>query len=103
MAVPRSRILDLMKVQCRIFAASFNPQGLRTGNKVLRQRLKGPAMAAYYPRRPAGIRDLRKLFPQLETWDEHEEERLESLQIAKSKGKGHPKKKRTANTSRRKK
>lgn len=97
MAVPRSRILDLMKVsdslrtsmivvnatqaQCRIFSTTFNPEGTRTGNKVLRQRLKGPALAAYYPRRTATLRDLRNAYPGLETWDEDEEDRLEHLQL----------------------
>ena len=39
-------------------------------------------MAAYYPPRSATIRDLRKLFPDLDTWDEEEEDRLESLQMS---------------------
>lgn len=72
-----------MQVQCRIFSTTFNPEGLRTGNKVLRQRLKGPALAAYYPRRVATTKDLQKAFAGLdvETWDEKEEERLEGLQM----------------------
>ncbi|KAL9606414.1 MAG: hypothetical protein Q9179_000434 [Wetmoreana sp. 5 TL-2023] len=79
MSVSRSRILDLMKVQCRIFSTTFNPTSTRTGNKILRQRLKGPAVAAYYPRRVATYKDLRALYPGLETWDEEEEDRLEYL------------------------
>merc|ERR1712093_264387 len=63
MAVPRARILDLMKVQCKIFSTTFNPEALRLGNKVLRRRLKGPALAAYYPRKVATIKDLQKLYP----------------------------------------
>ncbi|KAI9860718.1 MAG: mitochondral 37S ribosomal protein S27, partial [Pleopsidium flavum] len=85
--------------QCRIFSTTFNPQGIRTGNKVLRQRLKGPALAAYYPRRTATLKDLKSAYPDLETWDEDEEDRLEHLQIAKQRGKGAPKKKRTAEES----
>jgi small subunit ribosomal protein S33 len=116
MAVPRSRIVDLMKVyspptnippaasltlappqvQCRIFSTIFNPTGERLGNKILRQRLKGPSLAAYYPRRVATFRDFKNLYPGHETYDEFEEDRLEHLQIAKSRGKGAPKKKRTA-------
>jgi hypothetical protein len=66
----------------------------------LRQRLKGPQLAAYYPRRSATIADIQKEFARfdLETWNDPEEERLESLQIAKLRGKGPPKKKRTADS-----
>ncbi|KAL8659642.1 MAG: hypothetical protein Q9202_007024 [Teloschistes flavicans] len=96
MSVPRSRILDLMKVQCRIFSMTFNPTGTRTGNKILRQRLKGPSVASYYPRRVATFKDLTKLYPDLETWDEKEEERLEYLAYRKARGKGAPKKKSSA-------
>ncbi|KAI9836184.1 MAG: hypothetical protein M1819_001521 [Sarea resinae] len=99
MAIPRSRILDLMRAQCRIFSTTFNPEGLRTGNKVLRQRLRGPTLAAYYPRRLVTIKDIKKTYRGLETWDDDEEDRLEHIQIAKSRGKGAPKKKRTAEES----
>ena len=68
-------------MQCRIFSTTYNPERLRTGNKVLRQRLKGPSLAAYYPRRVVTLKDLQKAYPDLETWDEDEEDRLESLQM----------------------
>ncbi|MCJ1340392.1 mitochondral 37S ribosomal protein S27 [Bachmanniomyces sp. S44760] len=102
MSVPRSRVLDLMKVQSRIFGTIYNPQGLRTGNKVLRQRLKGPQVAAYYPRRTVTIKDLQKVFWkkfELETWDDDEEDRLDALAVTKQRGKGAPKKKRTKEES----
>ena len=60
---------------------TFNPERTRTGNKVLRQRLRGPSVAAYYPRRVATIKDVRALYPDLETWDEEEEDRLEKLAL----------------------
>lgn len=51
------------------------------GSKVLRQRLKGPALAAYYPRKVAGIKDVKREFgPTLATWDEQEEERLDHIE-----------------------
>lgn len=105
MAVPRSRILDLVKVcikcssphlsgiddwwrlvlqtQCRIFATTFNPQRLRLGNKVLRQRLKGPALAAYYPRKTVSFRDLQDTYKplDLETFDEGQDDREEAIQM----------------------
>ena len=67
------------KVQCRIFGNTFNPEGQRLGTKILRQRLKGPALAAYYPRRTVTFKDLQKAFPGLEVWDDAEEDRLESI------------------------
>ncbi|KAN0110193.1 Mitochondrial ribosomal subunit S27 domain containing protein [Hyaloscypha variabilis] len=100
MSVPRARLLDLMKVQCRIFNATFNPEGLRLGNKILRQRLKGPALASYYPRKMATIQDLQRVYAdELEIYDEEEEDRFEKIKILKARGKGAPKKKRTAEES----
>lgn len=82
-----------LQVQCRIFNTIFNPDGRRLGNKILRQRLKGPAIASYYPPRIATIKKLRKLYPGFDTYDEYEEERLEHVSLMKSRGKGAPKKK----------
>lgn len=74
--------LTFTQVQCRIFSTTFNPEGLRTGNNILRERLKGPAVASYYPRRPVTLKDLRKAYaPDLETWDEDEEDRLEKIVV----------------------
>ncbi|KAF2158121.1 hypothetical protein K461DRAFT_290369 [Myriangium duriaei CBS 260.36] len=95
MATPLSRIQALIQTQCRIFNTIYNPERLRAGNKILRQRLKGPSLAAYYPRRIATIKDLAKAYPDYEIVDEDEDDRLENVQITKSRGKGPPKKKRT--------
>ncbi|KAI9791252.1 MAG: mitochondral 37S ribosomal protein S27 [Piccolia ochrophora] len=99
MTVSRSRVLDLLKIQSRIFSTAFNPTNIRTGAKVLRQRLKGPSVKAYYPERRGRFKDFKNLFPHLDTWDDKEEDRLENLQITRSRGKGPPKKKRTAEES----
>ncbi|CAI4212506.1 unnamed protein product [Parascedosporium putredinis] len=81
MSVPRARLLELMKAQCQVFATVYNPEGLRLGNKVLRQRLRGPALAAYYPKRTVSVRDINNSFgPHIETWDEAEQERLEHIE-----------------------
>lgn len=104
-----------MQAQCRIFSASFNPQRLRLGNNVLRQRLRGPAIAAWYPKKTVSFRDLEKTYRPLDliTFDEYEDDREEAIQVyvipvarvrllliiatsAKLRGKGRPKKKRTA-------
>ncbi|MCJ1307232.1 mitochondral 37S ribosomal protein S27 [Agyrium rufum] len=95
-AVSRARVLDLLKVQCRIFSTTFNPERHRTGNKILRQKLVGPSVAAYYPRRTVTFKDLQRAYPNDETYDEDEEDRLESLERQRARGKGAPKKKRTA-------
>ncbi|KAF4591544.1 ribosomal protein S27/S33, mitochondrial [Ophiocordyceps camponoti-floridani] len=100
MSVPRARLLDLMKVQCQIFATTYNPDRIRMGNKILRQRLKGPVLAAYYPRKLATIKDVKREFgPQLTTWDDAEEERTEHIKLLKRRNKSAPKKKRVASTS----
>ncbi|KAG2415754.1 hypothetical protein HFD88_006945 [Aspergillus terreus] len=102
MAVPYTRILSLAKAQCRIFSATFNPDRLRLGNKILRQRLRGPALASWYPKKTVSFRDLQDAYRPLglTTFDEVEDDREEAIQIAKLRGKGRPKKKRTAAESR---
>ncbi|KAF2095036.1 hypothetical protein NA57DRAFT_14750, partial [Rhizodiscina lignyota] len=77
---------------CRIFNTTFNPEGLRLGNKVLRQRLRGPSMAAYYPRRIGTIKQFRAKYPAFEIEDEAEEERVDKIRQMKLRGKGAPKK-----------
>ena len=70
-----------LQAQCQVFATTFNPQAVRMGNKVLRQRLKGPAVAAYYPRKTVTIKDVKREFgPILATWDEAEEDRFEYIE-----------------------
>ncbi|KAI1139742.1 mitochondrial ribosomal subunit S27-domain-containing protein [Hypoxylon sp. FL0543] len=105
-AVPRARLLNLMKAQCEIFSTAYNPDGIRMGNKILRQRLKGPSLAKYYPPRGPTVNTLARAFKSLhlETINEEAEDRLEHLAGqailfpwlgVKSRGKGAPKKKRT--------
>ena len=49
------------------------------GNKILRQRLKGPALAAYYPRKTVTLKELTNKFPDWEFIDEQEEHRLDHI------------------------
>jgi small subunit ribosomal protein S33 len=67
---------------------------LKLGNKILRQRLKGPALAQYYPPRISPIRELRRAYPAWDFEDENEEARLESIRMRKLRGKGAPKKRK---------
>ena len=86
----------LIQVQCNLFSTTYNPTRIRTGNKVLRQRLRGPTLAAYYPRKSATLEDLKWAFKKhdLKVMNPEQEDRLESIAIAKLRGKGPPKKKR---------
>lgn len=69
------------QARCNVFATVYNPDGQRLGNKVLRQRLRGPALASYYPRRRVTVKDLQRGFgPNFETWDDDEQDRLEHLE-----------------------
>ncbi|KAK4101016.1 hypothetical protein N658DRAFT_486394 [Parathielavia hyrcaniae] len=96
MSIPRARLLDLMRARCELFATTFNPEGLRTGNKILRQRLKGPALASYYPRKRVTFGQFQKAFAplELEVEDEKEQDRLEHIAALKARGKGAPKKRK---------
>ncbi|EPE07428.1 mitochondral 37s ribosomal protein [Ophiostoma piceae UAMH 11346] len=97
MSVPRTRLLDLMKVQCNVFATSYNPEGIRMGNKILRQRLRGAAMASYYPKRAVTFRDLKDTFaPDLHFMNWEDIDRLEHLDGVRSRGKGSAKRKAEA-------
>ncbi|KAF2086903.1 hypothetical protein K490DRAFT_57373 [Saccharata proteae CBS 121410] len=95
-AVPRSRVLDLMKVQSRIFNTVFNPTQARLGTKILRQRLKGPILAAYYPRRIGTLQELEKRYPDYESLDREQMDWEDHVAQLKARGKGAPKKARTA-------
>ena len=66
------------------------------GSHIMRQRLKGASVASYYPPRIGTIAQLRSLYPENELLDEEEEDWLEHLNVARSRGKSVPKKKRTA-------
>ncbi|KAH6847920.1 mitochondrial ribosomal subunit S27-domain-containing protein [Chaetomium sp. MPI-CAGE-AT-0009] len=94
MSVPRARLLALMKAQCQLFSTTYNPEGIRTGNKILRQRLRGPALASYYPRKVMSFRDFQDEFRplELEVEDDDELDRLEHVAALKARGKGTPKK-----------
>ncbi|KAJ4307027.1 hypothetical protein N0V88_000402 [Collariella sp. IMI 366227] len=96
MSVPRARLLDLMRARCELFSTTFNPEGVRTGNKILRQKLKGPSMASYYPRKLTTFRDFKNAFEplELEYEDEEEADRLDHIAGLKARGKGQKKKKK---------
>ena len=83
-------------MQCRVFGTTYNPNGVRMGTRILHERLKGEQVASYYPPRIGTIKQLRALYPEWTVIDEKEEDWVEHLTIARSRGKENPKKKRTA-------
>jgi hypothetical protein len=68
--------------KCQIWATTFNPNGMRMGNKVLRAKLRGPGLAGYYPRRVVTMRDFQKQLEKLSLTfdDEKEDDRLEKIE-----------------------
>lgn len=95
MSCPRFSRLTNFQTQCKIFRTTFNPLRLRLGNKILRQRLRGPSMLAYYPRRVGMLKDLKREYQMYDIEDEDEEARVDKLRQLKDRGKGVPAKKKS--------
>ncbi|KAI7897979.1 mitochondrial ribosomal subunit S27-domain-containing protein [Cokeromyces recurvatus] len=91
-AATKTRLAQLSQLSCQIFSNVYNPTGARTGNKILRQRLIGPTIAAYHPQKLVHFRDISALYPQLELIDMDEKVRLDEIARRKRRGKGAPKK-----------
>ena len=74
-------LLTDVQVRCQVFSTTYNPEGIRTGNKILRQRLRGPALASYYPRKMSTVQDMMKMFEpyELVVDNEEEDDRLEHI------------------------
>lgn len=66
-----------------MFSHNFNPERLRLGNKILRQRLRGPTLTAWYPKKTVSFRDLQDTYRPLglTTFDEAEDDREEAIQM----------------------
>ncbi|ODQ59027.1 hypothetical protein WICANDRAFT_63527 [Wickerhamomyces anomalus NRRL Y-366-8] len=101
---PKSRLLELTKLRCNIFNENFNPLNIRTGSKILTQRLKGENIKRYYGN-PDMIRfkELRSLYPTIDWVDPAEVYRLKINQSRKRRGKGAPKKKKEKGGDKKKK
>ncbi|TFY76320.1 hypothetical protein EWM64_g7693 [Hericium alpestre] len=95
-----SRIAALNRLRCSLFQTSYNPTSQRTGAKYLRRRLQGPSMMQYYPQEFT-IAQANKIIPGWNLIDRLEEMRLDDVEQKKKRGKGTPKKAKTAADSRR--
>ncbi|KAG0000677.1 hypothetical protein BGZ80_009349 [Entomortierella chlamydospora] len=88
-----SKLALINKISTAIFGNVYNPQGIRTGNKILRQRLVGPTINSYYPNvKQIKLREITKMVPEMNLIDQGEKTRLEDLAERKKRGKGPPKK-----------
>lgn len=96
-SVVPSRLAALVRLRSTIFQTSYNPTSQRTGAKYLKRRLRGPSMIEYYPNQ-LSIATLNKEFPGLDLVDEYEEQRLQDVADKKKRGKGAPKKAKSAGT-----
>ena len=94
-SVAPSRLAALSRLRSVIFQTSYNPTSQRTGAKYLKRRLRGPSMMDYYPQQ-LSISAINKEFKGLDLIDEDEEQRLQDVVDKKNRGKGAPKKAKSA-------
>lgn len=94
-AVAPSRLAALTRLRCEIFQTAYNPTSVRTGAKYLRARLRGPSMINYYPEQLTVPRFNRMAGNfKVQDWDEYQ--RLADVEEQKRRGKGAPKKAKSA-------
>lgn len=70
-----ARLQQLTKLRASVFGTTYNPDSLRTGSKILKARLRGPAMLRYYGERISGWAGINAAVPGLELKDVAEETR----------------------------
>ncbi|KAA1106740.1 hypothetical protein PGTUg99_017102 [Puccinia graminis f. sp. tritici] len=59
------RLQALAKAQSTVFQTPYNPRNLRTGDRYLTKKLKGPLLQTYYPPiRPVNFKQLNHIFVQ---------------------------------------
>ena len=78
-----ARLQALAKASCNVFSTTFNPTASRNGNKILRQRLRGPALLDYYPSENVSLQTVIRAFPELNLLDEAEEIRKADVDARK--------------------
>ncbi|CCM04570.1 uncharacterized protein FIBRA_06751 [Fibroporia radiculosa] len=91
-----SRIAALTRLRCAIFQTSYNPTSVRTGAKYLRARLRGPSMVEYYPEEVTVAKFNRMFHGEWKIMNPDEENRLADIEAKKRRGKGAPKKAKSA-------
>ncbi|KAJ1675261.1 mitochondral 37S ribosomal protein S27 [Spiromyces aspiralis] len=91
-----ARKLKVAELSARIFGNNFNPTNARTGHYIIRKPLAGETIYSWYPR-PEMVKRCRfkridRAFPELSLFNLDEEERLDTVERLKRRGKGAPKK-----------
>ncbi|PWN54091.1 hypothetical protein IE53DRAFT_372677 [Violaceomyces palustris] len=87
-----STLAPLKALQSKVFGTIHNPDQLRIGSKVLKQRLVGPSMLTYYPP-TIDLASLTKTVPAVGKLVHFREvQRLKDVERKKMLGKGPPKK-----------
>ncbi|CAG8635214.1 9455_t:CDS:1, partial [Racocetra fulgida] len=90
---PAKSVLNaLAKLRAKLFDNVYNPTNVRTGNKVLRQRLIGPTITNWYPKQLIAVREITDMFSEFNLVNQQEKQRLEEIAKRKKRGKGAPKK-----------
>ncbi|KAJ1987892.1 mitochondral 37S ribosomal protein S27 [Dimargaris cristalligena] len=87
-----TRQQQIAAISARIFGRAFNAEGKRTGERVLRQPIRGPEVVSYYPPEPFSFRELREMYPDMELIDLKEGARLAKIETLRRRGKGAPEK-----------
>ncbi|KAH9930847.1 mitochondrial ribosomal subunit S27-domain-containing protein [Fomitopsis serialis] len=100
-AVNPSRLAALTRLRCAVFQTSYNPTSVRTGAKYFRARLRGPSMVEYYPPQMTFGMFNRMSRREIRITDPTEAQRLTNVEAKKKRGKGTPKKAKSAADSRR--
>lgn len=89
---PAKSLAALQALRCKVFGTTYNPTGVRTGAKYLRQSLVGAAMLKYYPPQ-LNLKSIREAVPAMGRMTFPEEiQRLADVERKKMLGKGPPKK-----------
>ncbi|KAG5518887.1 hypothetical protein PMAC_002418 [Pneumocystis sp. 'macacae'] len=86
----KKRLQEVSSVISRIFGTTFNVDSRRNGNRVLRQRLRGPTVLEYYSRMNVVPKTIIRSFPELKLVDPIEESRKADVDRRRRRGKGPP-------------
>ncbi|KTW29566.1 uncharacterized protein T551_02182 [Pneumocystis jirovecii RU7] len=86
----KKRLQEVATVVSRIFGTTFNVDCRRNGNRILRQRFRGPAILDYYSRMDINPKTIIRSFPELKLSDPVEEARKADVDRRRRRGKGPP-------------
>ncbi|CCE64307.1 hypothetical protein TPHA_0H00990 [Tetrapisispora phaffii CBS 4417] len=104
MSVSRGKLQKVAELSAKIFDQVYNPTNVRTGNKILSKRLKGPSIKQYYGNPDVlKFKHMKTLYPDMKFTDPDEEYRLSMVELRKRRGKGTPAKAKAPSDKKKKK